>query len=135
MSVQLEPKFSERLGDAYHIWLTTVREDGMPQPTPVWFIYDGDTFLIYSQPDAQKVKNIRANPHVALSYTDDPEAERYLVIMGEAAIDEASPKAIDNPPYLAKYGPGIPAINMTAESMSAMFSLPIRITPTRVRGG
>jgi PPOX class probable F420-dependent enzyme len=134
MSVQIDEKFSERLRTAYHLWLTTVREDGTPQPTPVWFIQDGDTFLIYSMPDAQKVKNIRTNPHVALSYTDDPEAERYIVITGEAVIDESVPKSVDNPPYQAKYGPGIPAINMTPESMSAMFSLPIRITPTRVRG-
>jgi PPOX class probable F420-dependent enzyme len=39
-------------------WLTTVTAGGQPQSTPIWFHWDGSTFLIYSQPDRPKLHNI-----------------------------------------------------------------------------
>ena len=43
-------RVERRLRDEYLVWLTTVRADGLPQPSPVWFLWDGETVLIYSQP-------------------------------------------------------------------------------------
>ncbi len=134
MSVEISSEFAERIRNAYYIWFTTVRADGMPQPTPVWFVWDGGTFLIYSMPSAQKVRNIRRNAKVALSYAGDGEAGEYLVIMGEAAIDETSPPVYRMPAYLQKYLDGIKRLNMTPESMARSYSTAIRITPTYVRG-
>lgn len=88
MSLEISPDLLERIDQAHFAWFTTVREDGMPQPTPVWFIRDLDsTFLIYSQPDAQKVRNLQQNGHVALSFACDEKALKYIVVMGEAALD------------------------------------------------
>src|SRR5258706_6713700 len=91
MSLEIDAKFVERINQEYILWFTTVRPDGMPQPTPVWFIYDNGTFLIYSKPDAQKLRNIRHNPRVALNPNSDETGDEYLVIMGEAYIDEKQP--------------------------------------------
>jgi PPOX class probable F420-dependent enzyme len=55
----------ERLAREVVIWLTTVRSDGQPQTSPVWFVWDGQSFLIYSIPRSQKVPNIRGNPRVS----------------------------------------------------------------------
>jgi PPOX class probable F420-dependent enzyme len=134
MSAEISPQFNEQIQKAYFAWLTTVRADGMPQPTPVWFIRDGDTFLIYSMPNAQKVRNIRQNAKVALSIASDDEAGAYVVIMGEAQIDTSAPLAHQMPAYVAKYANGIHDLNMTPESMAQSYSTPIRITPTQVRG-
>ncbi|MCA9907348.1 MAG: TIGR03667 family PPOX class F420-dependent oxidoreductase [Anaerolineae bacterium] len=134
MSVLIEPKFSRVIEQVEYMWFTTVRADGQPQPTPVWFIYDGTTFLIYSQPTAQKIRNLTANPKVALSITISADAEEFLVIMGDAALDRSAPAPSQNAAYMRKYADSIPAINMTPESFDAMFSLAIRVTPTRIRG-
>jgi PPOX class probable F420-dependent enzyme len=134
MSVEISSEFAERIRNAYYMWFTTVRADGMPQPTPVWFVWDGSTFLIYSMPSAQKVRNIRRNPKVALSFAGDDEAGEYLVIMGEAAIDETAPPVHRMPAYLEKYLEGIKRANMTPESMARSYSTAIRVTPTYVRG-
>ncbi|HEX2906027.1 MAG TPA: TIGR03667 family PPOX class F420-dependent oxidoreductase [Phototrophicaceae bacterium] len=134
MSSAIKPEFAERLRTAEYIWFTTVREDGMPQPTPVWFIRQDDTFLIYSMPNAQKVKNIRHNPKVALSYSGSNDAGDYLVIMGEARIDETVPPVNQLPAYVEEYAQGIQDIGMTPESMGQAFSVAIRVTPTQVRG-
>ena len=45
---------SFRIEKSEYIWFTTVRDDGMPQPTPVWFVRDGDSFLIYSTPGRRR---------------------------------------------------------------------------------
>ena len=70
-SNQAHARASGRLGGEPVGWLTTVRADGQAQSTPVWFLWDGDTFLLYSQPDAQKVRNVAANPKVSLHLNDD----------------------------------------------------------------
>jgi PPOX class probable F420-dependent enzyme len=134
MTSEIDPKFARHIASAYYMWLTTVRADGMPQPTPVWFIWENGQFTVYSSPTAQKVKNIRQNPKVALSFTSDPSAEEYLVVMGEATLEEAAMPAPEVPAYIAKYRQGISDIKMTPESFAQYFSLAIHIKPTQIRG-
>jgi len=135
MSVNaITPEIERALRDANVIWFTTVRADGMPQPTPVWFVWQDGAFLIYSMPNAQKVRNIRANPKVAVNLDDTHNGETYTVFMGQAVIDPAAPRASQVAAYRDKYRQGILDINMTAESFDAGFSTAIRVTPTQVRG-
>ena len=133
MAAQIPAKFDSHIANAQHVWFTTVREDGMPQPTPVWFVREGDSFLIYTTPDSQKVANIRTNPHVALGWATD-DTGYFVVVMGTAAIDDAAPPAKQNNAYMEKYTDGIAGIGMTPDSFSEQFSLPVRVTPTQVRG-
>jgi len=134
MSISMDTKFVDVIAQAEYMWFTTVRADGQPQPTPVWFIYEDGTFLIYSQPQAQKIRNIRNNPKVALNIVISDDAEEFLVIMGDAAVDTNAPAPSKQMTYMSKYAESIPAIDMTPQSFDAMFSLAIRVTPTRVRG-
>lgn len=134
MSSAIDPKFTPLFEEAYYIWFTTVRPDGMPQPTPVWFVWDGDTFLIYTMPSSQKAKNFEANPHVALSYNNDAAGEQYVVVMGEAKVDSTAPLPSKNAAYVAKYAAGITRIGMTLESFDATYHLALRVTPTKMRG-
>ncbi len=133
MSIEMPAQFNDLIEHAEYAWFATVRADGMPQPTPVWFIREGDSFLIYTIPGSQKVNNLEASTKVALSWAN-ADAGEYWVIMGEASIDTAAPPANQNPRYLAKYRDGIVDINMTPKSFSQQFSLPIRLIPVHVRG-
>ena len=133
MSVEIPEKYNDLLAKSEYIWFTTVREDGMPQPTPVWFVRDGDTFIIYTPPDSYKVKNIRANPKVALGVSNE-DAGDYFVVQGEAKVDPSTPPATQQPAYFQKYKDSITEIGMTPESFIQRFSLPIRVTPVHVRG-
>ena len=38
-----------RLQEEEVAWLTTVRSNGQPRSVPIWFLWDGEKFLIYSQ--------------------------------------------------------------------------------------
>ena len=54
---------ARRLRDELIGWLVTVSPRGRPQPSAIWFLWDGaSSLLIYSQPDAPKLRNIAANP-------------------------------------------------------------------------
>src|SRR5919106_6923122 len=49
------------------VWLSSVRPDGAPHVVPLWFMWDGESILVFSKPGAQKVRNIRAEPRVMIA--------------------------------------------------------------------
>jgi len=63
-----------RLNKEIVIWLATSGTEGRPRAVPVWFQWDGDSFLVYSVP-GQKVNDIEANPKVQLHLNTGPEGE------------------------------------------------------------
>ena len=111
----------------------TVAPSGAPAPVPVWFLWDGESILLYSQPDTPKLRNIAANPRVALHLSDDGRGSDIVTVSGRAAVS-GDPTAERVPAYLAKYGELIAENSWTAESFAADYSVPIRIEPRRVRG-
>ncbi|MEP6640540.1 MAG: TIGR03667 family PPOX class F420-dependent oxidoreductase [Gaiellales bacterium] len=111
----------------------TVTERGVPQPSPVWFLLDGESFLVYSRPGAPKLRNIGANPRVALHLNDDGTGGDVVVVSARAAQSD-DPPADQVPAYVEKYLGLIEGNNWTPASFAADYSVPIRIAPTRVRG-
>lgn len=138
--MQLDPstpfgeRVARRLGEDPIAWLTTVGPDQTPQPSPVWFLWDGATFLVYSQPDRPKLHNIGRTPRVALHLDGDGRGGDVVVLTGEARIADDQPPANRVPAYLAKYRAGIAAIGLTPASFAQTYSVAIRITPTALRG-
>lgn len=125
----------QHLRNEYVIWLTTVDLHLTPQPRPVWFIWERDSVLIFSKPEAYKVKHIEENPKVALHFNTDETGDKHVMIMtGDAFIDSKCPPVLEIPAYLNKYKTGIADLGMTPESFSAAYSIPIRITPSQIRG-
>jgi len=125
----------EHLNNQYVIWLTTVDSQLTPQPRPVWFIWEEDSFLIFSQAKAYKVKHITKNPKVALHFnTDETGDEHVIIFLGDASTDTNCPPAHQVPAYFEKYKSGIADLKMTPEEFSREYSIAIRIKPTEVRG-
>lgn len=123
-----------RLQHEHIVWLTTVSQNGQPEPSPVWFVWDGETFLIHSRPNTPKVRNIAARPRVSLNFNTNAGGGDVVVFAGEARIAGEEPSVLQVPAYLEKYGAGITRIGMTPVSYAAAYSVPIRIVPTKVRG-
>ena len=114
-------------------WLTTVAAEGMPQSSPVWFHWDGETILLYSRPNTPKVRNIEAQPQVAFHLEGDGLGGHIVTIEGTARIDPDAPAADAVPRYVEKYGDWFSKIDMDAATMAAAFSVAIRIRPLRAR--
>lgn len=127
-------KLEQRLRDEQVLWLSTVDAQLTPQPRPIWFHWDGETVLIFSQPHAAKVRHIAANPHVALSFNTDADGENVGVLIGKATMirEPVPPERIAL--YLEKYAEGIVAIKMTPTTLQAEYSLAILVTPLKARG-
>ena len=123
------------LENEYVIWLTTVDSNLAPQPRPVWFIWEDDSFLIFSQAKAYKVAHIKRNPKVALHFNTDETGDHHVMIfIGDASIESNSPPAHRIAAYFEKYKDGIAALDMTPEGFSNEYSVAIRIHPTELRG-
>ena len=117
-------------------WLITVSAKGAPQPVPIWFLWDGDSsLLVYSQPDMPKLRNIAANPRVALHLNgdgDDGDGE-VIIVHGRAAPSDDLP--LDAVPgYVDKYLERMARLGWTPADMAADYSVPVRITATRLSG-
>ncbi len=125
----------KHIKNEYMVWLTTVGENGMPQPRPVWFVWDKGEILIFSQPGAYKVKHIARHKEVSLHFNSDPKGEQdVIVLLGTARIDESSPQAHLIPAYVIKYRKGIKSLNSTLEEFGKEYAAAIRITLANIRG-
>lgn len=65
-------------------WLTTLRKDGSPHTTPVWFLFEDDRFWIASSTVTAKVKNLARDPRVSIAI--DGTGARPYVAQGRARI-------------------------------------------------
>lgn len=127
-------RVERRLREERIAWLTTVRSNGTPEPSPIWFWWDGQEFLIYSQPNTQKLRNIVRNPRVAINFDGDGRGGDIVVLTGEARLTPDAPPANEVPEYTAKYGQGFERIGMTSEKFAQTYSVAVRVRPTAVRG-
>ncbi|HEU5383978.1 MAG TPA: TIGR03667 family PPOX class F420-dependent oxidoreductase [Ktedonobacteraceae bacterium] len=122
----------QRLRENLIIWLNTVRPDGRPHAVAVWFLWDGETFLIFSQPNTQKIRNLQHNPNVLLAIDDTHQGADPITIEGKATLLASGITDATQADYLTKYGAGIKRLGYTPEQMAALYSQGIRIVPTRV---
>jgi PPOX class probable F420-dependent enzyme len=114
-------------------WLTTISPSGRPQSVPVWFlVQDDDTILIYSRPGKAKLRNIAANPHVALGLDVTDLGRDVIRFEGIAVHVPDHPSAEQVPAYRSKYVERIGAIFGTPEAFGDAFSEAILITPTHL---
>lgn len=67
---QINGAMRRHLARAKNAWLCTVRPDGSPHLTPVWFIYRTDVWWIGSGRRNVKVRNIEGDPRVSLALED-----------------------------------------------------------------
>jgi PPOX class probable F420-dependent enzyme len=133
MLLHIDTRLAHKLQTETMIWLTTVRPDGVPLPTPVWFLWDGARFLVFSEPGAHKVRNIAHNPAVALNFNTDLTGEIFAIFVGTAEIDPHPATAEERAAYVAKYAHALRMIGVTPAEHAARWSTALRITPTRIR--
>src|SRR5512136_2236420 len=118
-------RIQQRLEEEEIIWLTTVDASHTPQPRPVWFQWDGETAMIFSQTGAAKVRHIARNPRVALSFNTDEDGGDVGVLIGEARLLPGAPPPARLQAYLKKYALGIQDIGLTPETMQTEYPVVI----------
>jgi PPOX class probable F420-dependent enzyme len=125
---------AERLRSTPLAWLTTVRADGQPVTSYIWFHYDGRDIVVLSQPGTVKLRNIAANPKVSFNLDGNTTTGDGVFTM------QATAEIIGELPgdrwaaYVGKYESRIRKGPWgTPDGFIADFSTAIRLVPGRVR--
>ena len=71
----------QRLKEARNFWVATTRPNGRPHVMPTWAVWDGQRIFFDGSPETRRMRNIAANPHVAVHLEDGNEA---VIVEGRA---------------------------------------------------
>ena len=125
-------RVNKRLLEDDVIWFTTVSPNGNPTPNPIWFFWDGEMIIVYSQPDSYRVRNIKQNPMVSLNLQGaDALGHNVIIINGEASLNPDYKKPHSG--YVTKYLKLLPAMHMTADELAAAYSVEILVKLLKIR--
>jgi PPOX class probable F420-dependent enzyme len=68
--------------------LSTVRADGSPHVTPVWFLLDGDDIVLTTEKNGVKGRNLARDGRFALCVDEDRSPYAFVLLQGRATISE-----------------------------------------------
>ncbi|MDO3684019.1 pyridoxamine 5'-phosphate oxidase family protein [Micromonospora sp. C28ISP2-4] len=119
----LPPAVEDRLARERNVWLCTLRRDGSPHVTPVWFVHADDVWWIGCDGRSVKARNVAADPRVSLALEDGVHP---VVAEGDARVHRA-----DFPPaivaaFAEKYGGWDIRQLVTPDSERVLLEVPVR---------
>ena len=112
-STDVGARAADRLRTSRVIWMTTVSGRGVPQTSPVWYVW--------------------MNPAVGLHLDGNSLGGDIVIVEALARIDHSLPAVPENEAYLAKYGGIMAERDWTPTWFGSRYSVPMAITPTRYR--
>ncbi|MFC4564894.1 PPOX class F420-dependent oxidoreductase [Nocardiopsis mangrovi] len=66
--------------------LSTVRSDGSPHVTPIWFLLDGDDVVFTTAGDSVKGRSLVRDGRFALCVDDDRSPFAFVILQGHAEV-------------------------------------------------
>ncbi len=108
-------------------YLATVKRDGFPQVTPVWFDWDGEHIVINTARGRVKDKVMHRNSQVAVLIPDPANPYRFLQIQGQVVVEteEGARAQIDD--LAEKYTGTRHYANYRGETRVTYKILPVRV--------
>jgi PPOX class probable F420-dependent enzyme len=89
--------------------LATVRPDGSPQSSVMWFDWDGERIRMTHTKTRQKFRNLADEPRVAMSIADPKDGYRFLEVRGVVeSIDDDDAEASFYQSLQRRYGLSYP---------------------------
>lgn len=114
--------------------VVTIGSDGSPHVSMAWVGVEDDEIVIGTLGDQAKLRNMRADPRVALSFEapgkNDFGLDHYLVVYGRARVTEGGAAALLQRLAYRYIGPGVVFPGMSNPPAGFV----IRITPERIAG-
>ena len=130
MAIEFTQEVSSRLESDHYGWLTTVAKSGQPVPRLVWFYFDGSDVIVYSMPNAAKVRHVKNHPRVSLNLDSDGSGAGIIIVGGEARVDAVDVDGREDGPFWAKYKADAEQFGIT-EAFAA-YNTRLRITVDKV---
>ena len=133
-SRSLDEGIQDRLRSERILWLGTTGADGRPHVVPTWFWWDGSSFLLFSKPEARKVRNLRANTEVMLAAGDPEDDFDVQLVEGRAELLDEPTEAVLPAGLATKYADQLRDLALDLGEYARTYSQAIRIDPTRFLG-
>jgi PPOX class probable F420-dependent enzyme len=130
-TLQLSEREEALLKAGIVLWFGSTRPDGRPHIVPVWFSWNGDSFFFVTQPECQKVKNIKHDPRVTVALDDTIGGHDAMVFEGIASLEPEQALTAMPPEYVAKYEPRLTFMKESVEDLTRVYSQVVRVRPTR----
>ena len=127
----MDRKKESRLKKDLVAWLCTVGADSRPHATLVWFLWDGESLVVYSVPGV-KTRDIEGNPNVEMHLNSDADGNEMVRVDGAAEIASRKRPADLDPAYVRKYRASLKALGYTPDQFASEYFIQIRIRPVRV---
>ena len=83
-----QQEISDILAEPHLCHLATVRPDGRPHVTPIWYIEVNGKAFVMAGANSVKFRNVRRNPKVSLSIGTDQRPYKYVVLEGDGRITD-----------------------------------------------
>ena len=83
-----QKEISDLLAEPHLCHLATVRPDGRPHVTPIWYMEENGKAFVIAGANAVKFRNVRQNPKVSLSIATDQRPYKYVVLEGEGRLTQ-----------------------------------------------
>jgi PPOX class probable F420-dependent enzyme len=131
MAFEMTEQIRRHVDNDRLIMLTTVTQTHRPAPRPVWFLWNGTDFVVFSKPNTAKLTHIPANPNVTLSTNIGATGGDTVVVSGIARIVPDAESAADTPEYVSRYAQAMTRVSGSIEQFAASYSVPIHISPTK----
>jgi len=88
--VKFEPKAETFLKGVHFAKIATLKKNGSPHVTPIWYMYEEGKLIVNTTTDRVKYHNLRRDPRVAFLVDD---GYPYVLVEGKARIaSERDPK-------------------------------------------
>ena len=127
------PDIQARLDEELVIWLTTVNTAGQPQTSPVWFLVEDESIVVYS------LRADAAHPEHRGQPAGLAEPQQHARPAARSSSSRAGrshrrwPARRRGRDYVTKYETAMEDLGMTPESFAADYPVRIHVQPTRLR--
>ncbi|PYC64254.1 pyridoxamine 5'-phosphate oxidase [Micromonospora arborensis] len=112
-----------RLARELNVWLCTLRRDGSPHLTPVWFVYLAGIWWIGCDGRSVKVRNVVADPRVSLALEG---GDAPVVAEGSARVHRSGFPSTVVEAFASKYGGWDVSAPVDPGSERVLLEIPVR---------
>jgi PPOX class probable F420-dependent enzyme len=111
-TTELPDRFRDLLERPLFAHLATVRPDGSPQSSVMWFAWDGSRLRLTHTRTRQKFANLAGEPRVALSIADPDDPYRTLEVRGRVeTVEDDDQQASFYKGLQTRYGMDYPVLD------------------------
>jgi PPOX class probable F420-dependent enzyme len=107
--------------------LATIGQDGYPQVTALWFLFDGGTLKLSLNTTRQKVKNLQAHPECTFFVLDTANPYRTVEVRARAEITPDSEYT-----FAKKLGAKYGGVDLSANDRPGETRVVVSLQPVKV---